>query len=69
MSWKPEFQIGDQWCGNAVRFATKDEAECNARAKFMVWTMPKDYRVVESDDPVNYRWVDGQLEEVKDGQP
>lgn len=65
MSFKPEFLINGIWYDNAVRFATYEEALDNARAKFAVWTMPTDYRAVESTDPVNYQWTDGGLVEVK----
>ena len=30
----------------------------------MRWLAVRDTRVVESEDPVNYRWVDGALEAV-----
>ena len=55
MSYKPEFEVQDKWYDNAQRFATHDEAEVSARARFSVWTMPSDWRVTESDDPVSYR--------------
>jgi hypothetical protein len=61
MSWKPEV-IADQpgkWNGNALRFATKEEAEANVRDLSMRWTLVRDTRVVESTDPVNYQWVPG----------
>jgi len=29
------------------------------------WTSVTDTRVVESPDPVNYKWVDGKLEPVE----
>ena len=61
-SYKPEFQIQGKWYDNAVRFTTYEEALDNARDKFQHWTMPTDYRAVESEDPPNYRYVDGQLE-------
>jgi hypothetical protein len=65
-SWKPEFLIDGKWCGNAIRFATYEEAYRNARMKFMVWTIPTDCRAVQSEDPVNYRLEeDGTLTEVK----
>lgn len=66
MSWKPEFQTDrtGTWYANGVAFATKEEAEGNAVEKALAWTLVRDFRVVESDDPVNYRWVDGHLEEV-----
>ena len=63
MSWKPEV-IADnsgKWCGNALRFATKEEAEANVRDLSYRWLMVRDTRVVESDEPVNYRWVNGRL--------
>lgn len=66
MSWKPEV-IADssgEWCGNALRFATKEEAEANVRDLYSRWTSVRETRVVESDDPVNYAWVDGHLVEV-----
>jgi hypothetical protein len=63
MSWKPEV-IADssgKWAGNALRFATREEAEANVRALAGRWILVRDTRVVESEDPVNYRWVDGAL--------
>ena len=67
MSYKPEV-IADssgKWCGNALRFATYDEALANARDLAGRWMMVRDYRATESADPVNYKWVDGKLEEYK----
>jgi len=63
MSWKPEV-IADstgQWVGNALRFATKEEAEANVRNLSMRWMMVRDTRVVESDEPVNYKWTSDGL--------
>ena len=42
-----------EWCGNALRFATREEAEAYARDLFSRWTLVKEFRVVESTDPVN----------------
>jgi len=53
--------VNGQWCGNALRFATYQEAYENAVDLFSRWIVPSDHRVDESDDPVNYRWVDGKL--------
>jgi hypothetical protein len=67
MSWKPEV-IADnsgQWYGNALRFATKAEAETSAYDLAMRWTLVRDWRVVESEDPVNYAIINHQLTEVK----
>lgn len=60
MSWKPEFEVSGQWYDNAQRFATEAEAKASAYARFMVWTMPSDYRAAESDEPVNYKREDGR---------
>jgi hypothetical protein len=57
-SWAPEV-IADssgKWCGNGLRFATKEEAEANVRDLSFRWILVRDTRVVESTDPVNYRW-------------
>src|SRR6266850_301631 len=66
MSFKPEV-IADsfgKWCGNALRFATRQEAEANVRDLMMRWFAVRETRIVESDDPVNYRYVGGRLESV-----
>lgn len=62
MSWAPEV-IADnsgKWVGNALRFATKEEAEANVTNLAWNWTEVRETRVVESSDPVNYRWVPGK---------
>jgi hypothetical protein len=41
---------------NGIRLATKDEAEAYGRNKVYNWTMADEYRVVESEDAVNYQW-------------
>jgi hypothetical protein len=56
MSFKPMFEVQGQWCGNAQAFATREEAEASAKARFNVWTVPSGYRADESDEPVSYRW-------------
>lgn len=66
MSWKPEV-IADssgKWVGNALRFETRAEAEANVAHLWSRWTSVRDARVVETEDPVNYRWVNGHLEIV-----
>jgi hypothetical protein len=66
MSWKPEVKTDNsgQWYGNALRFATKAEAEANVYDLMCRWTLVWDNRVVEVDDPVNYAWIDGRLVEA-----
>lgn len=58
MSFKPAFILPGESkpCTNAQAFATHEEANASARSRFQRWTMPTDYTVVESDEPVNYRW-------------
>jgi len=67
MSWKPEVKTvnDDKWYGNALVFATKEEAEANVFDLSCRWMLVTDTRVVESNDPVNYAWVDGRLAAVK----
>lgn len=63
MSFAPEV-IADssgKWTGNLVRFATRKEAEGYVADLFQRWTLVTDTRVVESTDPVNYRWTDTGL--------
>ena len=67
MSFRPMVLVQGEWSGNALRFATKEEAEANAADVFRRWTSPTEYRVEESTDPVNYRWVDGKAERVDAG--
>ncbi len=42
--------------GNGEVYATKEEAESSAKARFMVWTMPTDWSTDETDDPVTGHW-------------
>lgn len=67
MSWRPEV-IADnsgKWTPNALRFATKAEAEANVAALAERWLLVTDTRVVECDEPVNYQWVEGKLVRVE----
>ena len=64
MSWKPEV-IADatgKWCGNALRFATKEEAEIYVKDLFHRWTLVTDTRVIECDDSITHRIIDNKLE-------
>lgn len=67
MSFKPEFiaDASGKFYGNALRFATYEEALDNARALANRWLAVTDFRAVESDEPVNYAWVNGALVAVK----
>jgi hypothetical protein len=60
-SWKPQQLVDGKWCDNSLRFETHEEAAANAKDLFYRWTIPSDHRAVFSEDPVNYRYVDGKL--------
>ena len=61
MSWKPAVQVyGEEpFYQNGQTFATKEEAEKSAQNRMWNWTLVRDCRADESDEPVNYKWVDG----------
>jgi hypothetical protein len=67
MSFKPEViaDTSGKWCGNALRFATREEAAANVQDLMMRWFAVRETRVVQSDDPVNYRYVDNRLESLR----
>jgi len=69
MSWKSEViaERGDdaQWASNSLRFATQAEAEAYVADLSYRWTLVRKTRVVESKDPVNYRWKDGRAEPLE----
>lgn len=61
MSYKIEV-IADgsgNWAGNDLRFETEGEADDYARDLAFRWTLVRDWRVVPTDAPVNYRWDNG----------
>src|ERR1700737_731206 len=66
MSFKPEViaDTSGKWCGNALCFATSEEAEANVRDLMMRWFAVREIRVVESDDLVNYGYVNGRLKSL-----
>lgn len=57
-SWKTEVLVDGTWATNALRFATKSEAEKAGHELLSRWWVPVDSRAVESDDPVNYKFDD-----------
>jgi len=62
MSYKVEIRaVGESsWHSNGCRFATKEEAEGSGHSLFMRWFGCDACRVAVSDDPVNYKFVDGR---------
>ena len=64
MSFKVEVQTagdGDSWSSNAIRLPTHEEALSYGVDLQGRWTAVRALRVVESDDPPNYQWVQGSL--------
>jgi hypothetical protein len=55
-SYRYEVQVAGRWYPNSVYFATREEADAAAASKLWNWTQAEDTRVVESDEPANYRW-------------
>lgn len=70
-SYKVEVQTydsgGDRWSSNAVRFATEEEAQKAALDLAGRWTMVKNHRVTETNEPVNYKWENGGAVSVTAG--
>lgn len=54
-----------KFCGNALRFATKEEAEAYAKDLMGRWTLVREWRTVESQDAVNYKWADGRASRIE----
>jgi len=68
MSWKPEIFTEGKWYPNGLAFSTKEEGEAAAEKTYQNWTAAEDHRAVESNQPVNYRYVDGKLISVDDNE-
>ena len=66
MSFAPMVRTTDfgPFAGNALRFATREEAQMWLDDLMCRWFAIRDVRVDESTDPVNYRTVDGRKLEV-----
>lgn len=61
-SWAMEV-IADssgKFCGNACRYATREEAEQAGRDLMGRWILVREWRAVESVDPVNYKFENGR---------
>ena len=66
MSYKVEVLVSGEttWASNALRFATTEEAEIYGKDLFRRWLLVKEWRIVESDEAVNYCIKNGSLEPV-----
>jgi hypothetical protein len=49
-----------KFCGNMLRFATREEAEASAEALYRRWNLCTAHRAVETTDPVNYKRENGR---------
>lgn len=56
MSYKTEVCVDNNWASNALRFATKEEADNYGSELLSRWWVPTAHRVAESDEPVNYKF-------------
>jgi hypothetical protein len=48
------------WAGNSCRYATEDEAKDAGAELFSRWTAVREWRVVPSEDEVNYVFFNGR---------
>lgn len=64
-NWRPMVKVDDEkFYGNSLVFATREEAEDNARDLMRRWMVVTDTRADPTEEPVNYRWADGKLERI-----
>ena len=66
MSFKPSFKVFNEepFYTNGQAFATREEAEKSAKNRYSAWTMCEKWDVVESDEPVSFRWDNEQGDEM-----
>jgi len=67
-TWKPQVFVDGKWSSNGLVFATVDEARDAARDLMGRWTLVRDWRAIESNDPVNYRW-EGRAVRIEEPEP
>jgi hypothetical protein len=69
MSFKVEILTANDpkfYC-NALRFETESEADRYGLDLILRWTGSRDYRVVSSEMPVNYKMTDAGIVRVENG--
>lgn len=66
MSWKTAVKVSGEpdWSYNALRFATKEEAEAYGEDLANRWVLVREVEAQEDDEPVNYQFVNGILHEL-----
>ena len=55
----------DNWSSNACVYATEREALDAGDELMGRWMLVREYRAVTTDDPVNYRMVDGRPQSIR----
>ncbi len=63
MSFKCVVKVSGErgWHSNALRFATEEEAAKYAFDLFGRWALVRETKVVDSTDPVNWKWENDKL--------
>lgn len=64
MSYAIEVPDNMRWAFHGMRFATKEEADYYVEGQLLAWNITCETRIVESEDPVNYKIEDGKLRSV-----
>ena len=65
-NWRPMVEVdGRDWVGNTLVFATKEEAEGNARSLKSRWISVTNTRADPTEKPVNHRWIDNAMIRVE----
>jgi hypothetical protein len=64
MNWKTEVLVSGEWVGNALVFATEQEAKDYGDELLSRWYVPEKSRAVETEDAVNYKFENGRAVSV-----
>lgn len=66
MSFKPMIQTANdpKYYPNNTAFATREEAEIAAKGLYSRWMLAVDWRIDESEEPVNWTIVNGVMTPV-----
>lgn len=56
MSFRPEVFVDGAWCGNALLFETREEAEKYCADLACRWTLVRETRAVERTEPATHEW-------------
>lgn len=64
VSFAPEILVQGSWSRNGLRFATEQEAADWGVDRLQRWMMAEDSRVVPANEPPNWIWKDGELQEI-----